>query len=149
MSSNKVVLMREPEEIEVPASAELPTIGQLSFWTAVSMAVAGYFGLFRWLEETPSGRLWGMMYVVLGLVCAFKALSDIGEYLREAVRARREKQEFEAMGLSAAVEWARRKEIHDALTLPLDRVNPRWMTVYQRTGQAHPLWNPQEHWKIN
>src|SRR3954466_6922343 len=87
--SNKAVLMRQPEVVQVKSKPL--NIGQICFWSAIAMWVGAEMGAWRWLVEAPGGRVTGMLYILVMFGFAIRAIHDAGMYLFAAAEALKEK----------------------------------------------------------
>lgn len=103
-------------------------IGRWCAFLAVVMWYGAEAGAWPFLVNLPGGRVWAMLYMLLVFGFAIRAGHDLLMWLAQANEALKEKRKFEKMGVKAAVRWAWEKEMHDAWTLPLDKLktDPRF-----------------------
>jgi hypothetical protein len=97
-------------------------IGRWCAGLAVVMWYGAEAGAWSFVVHLPGGRVLGILYLVLNFGLAIRAGNDLLMWLVAASKALEEKRKFEAMGMKAAVRWAWEKEMHDALTLPVDQL---------------------------
>lgn len=86
-------------------------------WCAFIAAVMwfGREGPMVFFSKMPDGGVSGMVYLLVLFGLAVRAGNDALVWLFAAHNALSEKREFEAKGLSAAIQWAHAKEVNDAM----------------------------------
>lgn len=70
----------------------------------------------EWLDRVSGGGGLSTLYVLVTFGFAIRAGHDLLRWLARANEALNEKRRFEAMGMSAAVQWAHEKDMRDAET---------------------------------